>query len=54
MPFNMSTKELRITEYDGGGDNVTATYVQSQTGGSQALSRVDAIVSGLAFRQRQC
>ncbi|CZT20941.1 related to DUF647 domain protein [Ramularia collo-cygni] len=39
----MATNALRITEYDGGGDNVTATYVQSQTGGSQSLSRVDAI-----------
>lgn len=49
----MPTKELRITEYDGGGDNVTATYVQSHTGGSQALSRVDTIVSSLFIRQWQ-
>lgn len=45
----METSALRITEYDGGGDNVTATYVQSQTDNSRALSRVDAIVSLPAF-----
>lgn len=37
---------LRITEFDGSGENVTATYAQSRTGGSKTLSRVDAIVSG--------
>lgn len=44
-----TAKSLRIREYDDA-DNLVATYIQSEGGGTEESSRIDVIVGGMQQR----